>query len=105
MLGLGHLALTLAGQSLIARQSSDALHDRDFGLYAAAASPASSSGRPWPGLALSSAGRPLEGATTLGFLVAPADGARRPDLARHRPARADAAATRPGRGRPLRAGS
>ena len=70
VLGLGHLALTLAGQSLIARQSSDALHDRDFGLYAAAASSGQLLGPALAGLALSSAARPLEDATTLGFLVA-----------------------------------
>ena len=70
VLGLGHLALTLAGQSLIARQSADALHDRDFGLYAAAASPGQLVGPALAGIALSSAARPLEDATTLGFLVA-----------------------------------
>jgi MFS family permease len=70
VLGLGHLALTLAGQSLIARQSADALHDRDFGLYAAAASSGQLVGPAMAGLALSTAGRSLEAATTLGFLVA-----------------------------------
>ena len=70
VLGLGHLALTLAGQSLIARQSDDALHDRDFGLYAAAASSGQLVGPALAGFALSSAARPLEDATTLGFLVA-----------------------------------
>ncbi len=70
VLGLGHLALTLAGQSLIARQSADALHDRDFGLYAAAASSGQLVGPALAGLALSTAGRSLEAATTLGFLVA-----------------------------------
>jgi MFS family permease len=70
VLGLGHLALTLAGQSLIARQSGDALHDRDFGLYAAAASSGQLIGPALAGLALSWAGRSLEDATTLGFLVA-----------------------------------
>jgi MFS family permease len=70
VLGLGHLALTLAGQSLIARQSDDALHDRDFGLYAAAASVGQLAGPAMAGFALSSAGRSLEEATTLGFLVA-----------------------------------
>jgi MFS family permease len=70
VLGLGHLALTLGGQSLIARQSDDALHDRDFGLYAAAASLGQLAGPAIAGLALSAAGRPLEEATTLGFLVA-----------------------------------
>ena len=70
VLGLGHLALTLAGQSLIARQSADARHDRDFGLYAAAASSGQLLGPALAGTALGSAGRPLEDATTLGFLVA-----------------------------------
>ena len=70
VLGLGHLALTLAGQSLIARQSDDALHDRDFGLYAAAASLGQLVGPAIAGFALSSAGRSLEEGTTLGFLVA-----------------------------------
>ena len=70
VLGLGHLALTLAGQSLIARQSADARHDRDFGLYTAGASLGQLIGPAMAGLALSSAGRSLEDATTLGFLVA-----------------------------------
>lgn len=70
VLGLGHLALTLAGQSLIARQSDDARHDRDFGLYAAAASSGQLVGPALAGFALSSTGRPLGDATTLGFLVA-----------------------------------
>jgi MFS family permease len=70
VLGLGHLALTLAGQSLIARQSGDALHDRDFGLYAAAASAGQLIGPALAGIALSAAGRSLEDATTLGFVVA-----------------------------------
>jgi MFS family permease len=69
-LGLGHLALTLAGQSLIARQSGDALHDRDFGLYAAAASAGQLIGPALAAIALSTAGRSLEAAPTLGFLVA-----------------------------------
>jgi MFS family permease len=70
VLGLGHLALTLAGQSMIAHQSGDAMHDRDFGLYAAAASTGQLVGPALAGLALSSAGRSLEDATTLGFVVA-----------------------------------
>jgi MFS family permease len=71
VLGLGHLALTLAGQSLIARQSDDALHDRDFGLYAAAASLGQLIGPAMAGLVLTSAGDgSLEDATTRGFLVA-----------------------------------
>jgi MFS family permease len=71
VLGLGHLALTLAGQSLIAHQSDDALHDRDFGLYAAAASLGQLVGPALAGLTLGAAGdRSLEDATTLGFFVA-----------------------------------
>jgi MFS family permease len=70
VLGLGHLALTLAGQSLIARQSADALHDRDFGLYAAAASLGQLIGPALAGLALISGGGSRKDATTLGFLVA-----------------------------------
>jgi MFS family permease len=70
VLGLGHLALTLAGQSLIARQSDDILHDRDFGLYAAAASSGQLVGPALAGLVLSAGGRSLEDATTLGFLLA-----------------------------------
>jgi len=70
VLGLGHLALTLAGQSLIARQSGDARHDRDFGLYAAAASAGQLIGPALAGIVLGAAGRSLEDATTAGFLVA-----------------------------------
>jgi MFS family permease len=70
VLGLGHLALTLAGQSLIARQSDDTLHDRDFGLYAAAASSGQLVGPVLAGLVLGSASRSLEDATTFSFLVA-----------------------------------
>ena len=70
VLGLGHLALTLAGQSLIARQSGDDRHDRDFGLYAAAASAGQLVGTALAGIVLGAAGRSLEDATTAGFLVA-----------------------------------
>jgi MFS family permease len=70
VLGLGHLALTLAGQSLIARQSGDDRHDRDFGLYAAAASAGQLIGPALAGIVLGAAGHSLEGATTAGFLVA-----------------------------------
>ena len=70
VLGLGHLALTLAGQSLIARQSGDARHDRDFGLYAAAASAGQLIGPALAGIVLGAAGHSLEDATTAGFLVA-----------------------------------
>jgi MFS family permease len=71
VLGLGHLALTLAGQSLIARQSGDAQHDRDFGLYAAAASTGQLVGPALAGLALGVAGGgQLAESTTLGFLIA-----------------------------------
>jgi MFS family permease len=70
-LGLGHLALTLAGQSLIARQSDDARHDRDFGLYAAAASTGQLIGPALAGIALGATDSgSLEAATTLSFVVA-----------------------------------
>jgi MFS family permease len=72
LLGLGHLALTLAGQSLIARQSLDARHDRDFGLYAASASLGQLIGPALAGLVLSSAGGSLEDDTGLGFAAAAA---------------------------------
>lgn len=70
VLGLGHLALTLAGQSLIARQSGDDRHDRDFGLYAAAASAGQLIGPALAGIVLGAAGHSLEDATIAGFLVA-----------------------------------
>ena len=70
VLGLGHLALTLAGQSLNARQSTDDRHDRDFGLYAAAASAGQLIGPALAGIVLGAAGHSLEDATTAGFLVA-----------------------------------
>jgi MFS family permease len=70
VLGLGHLALTLAGQSLIARQAADALHDRDFGLYTAFASLGQLIGPALAALVLSRAGTSLEDATTLGFVAA-----------------------------------
>jgi MFS family permease len=72
VLGLGHLALTLAGQSLIARQSLDARHDRDFGWYAASASLGQLIGPALAGIVLSSAGGSLEDGTSLGFVAAAA---------------------------------
>jgi MFS family permease len=102
-LGLGHLALTLAGQSLIARQSGDVLHDRDFGLYAAAASVGQLIGPALAAIALGSAGRSLEDATTLGFLVAAGLMALAipTSLGTDRPGRAGRPRDR-GEGRPLR---
>jgi MFS family permease len=71
LLGLGHLALMLAAQSLIAQQSENSRHDRDFGLMAAAVSLGQLIGPALGGLVLSAdtAGS-LEGATTRAFLVA-----------------------------------
>jgi MFS family permease len=71
VLGLGHLALMLAAQSLIAQQSENSRHDRDFGLMAAAVSLGQLIGPALGGLVLSAetAGS-LEGATTSAFLVA-----------------------------------
>jgi MFS family permease len=73
LLGLGHLALILAAQSLIAQQSEDRQHDRDFGLMAAAVSLGQLVGPALGGLVLSAGAAPdgsLEGATTRAFLVA-----------------------------------
>ena len=71
LLGLGHLALILAAQSLIAQQSENSRHDRDFGLMAAAVSLGQLIGPALGGLVLSAdtAGS-LAGATTRAFLVA-----------------------------------
>lgn len=103
MLGLGHLALTLAGQSLIARQSGDALHDRDFGLYAAA-STGQLIGPALAGIALSAAGRSLEDATTLAFLVASGLMALAVPTSLGTDGLARAGRPRDAEGRPLRAG-
>ncbi len=95
VLGLGHLALTLAGQSLIARQAADALHDRDFGLYTAGASlgqligPALAGARPQLGGGVPR-GRDHPRLRRRGR----ADGPGGAHLVRHRPARAG----RPGAG-------
>jgi MFS family permease len=106
-LGLGHLALTLAGQSLIARQSDDARHDRDFGLYAAAASTGQLLGPSLAGITLgSTGGGSLETATTAGFLVAAGLMALAvpTSLGTDRPGRRAGAPEVPEPGRPLRAG-
>jgi MFS family permease len=105
VLGLGHLALTLAGQSLIARQSGDALHDRDFGLYAAAASTGQLIGPALAGIALSAAGRSLEDATTLAFLVAGGLMALAVPTSLGTDRLARAGRPRDAEGRPLRAGA
>jgi MFS family permease len=71
LLGLGHLALMLAAQSLIAQRSGNSQHDRDFGLMAAAVSLGQLIGPALAGLVLSAdAAGSLEGATTRAFLVA-----------------------------------
>lgn len=76
LLGLGHLALMLAAQSLIAQQSENSRHDRDFGLMAAAVSFGQLIGPALGGLVLSAdAAGSLEGATTRAFLVAAGLGA------------------------------
>jgi MFS family permease len=76
LLGLGHLALMLAAQSLIAQQSEDRRHDRDFGLMAAAVSLGQLAGPAIGGLVLSAGdGGSLAGATTRAFLVAAGLGA------------------------------
>jgi MFS family permease len=76
LLGLGHLALMLAAQSLIAQQSDDSRHDRDFGLMTAAVSLGQLVGPALGGLVLAAgATRSLESATTRAFLVAAGLGA------------------------------
>jgi MFS family permease len=75
LLGLGHLALILAAQSLIAQQSEDRRHDRDFGLMAAAVSLGQLMGPALGGLILSAGGTGSLAATTRAFLVAAGLGA------------------------------
>ena len=75
LLGLGHLGLILAAQSLIAEQSHDSRHDRDFGLMTAAVSFGQLVGPALGGLVLAGAAGSLEGATTRAFLVAAVLGA------------------------------
>jgi MFS family permease len=76
LLGLGHLALILAAQSLIAQQSENSRHDADFGLMAAAVSLGQLVGPALGGLLLSAdAAGSLEDATTRAFLVAAGMGA------------------------------
>jgi MFS family permease len=76
LLGLGHLALMLAAQSLVAQQSGDSRHDRDFGLMTAAVSLGQLVGPALGGLVLSQAGAgSMAGATTRAFLVAAGLGA------------------------------
>jgi MFS family permease len=71
LLGLGHLALILAAQSLIAQQSDDSRHDRDFGLMTAAVSLGQLVGPAVGGLVLSAgAAGSMADATTRAFLVA-----------------------------------
>jgi MFS family permease len=71
LLGLGHLALILAAQSLIAQQSDDSRHDRDFGLMTAAVSLGQLVGPAVGGLVLSAgAAGSMADATTRAFQVA-----------------------------------
>jgi MFS family permease len=76
LLGLGHLALILAAQSLIAQQSEDRSHDRDFGLMSAAVSLGQLIGPTLGGLVLGAAAAgSMAAATTRAFLVAAGLGA------------------------------
>jgi MFS family permease len=76
LLGLGHLALMLAAQSLVAQQSDDRRHDRDFGLMTAAVSLGQLVGPALGGLVLAAgATGSMEGATTRALLVAAGLGA------------------------------
>jgi MFS family permease len=76
LLGLGHLALILAAQSLIAQQAEDSRHDRDFGLMTAAVSLGQLIGPALGGLVLGAAAPgSMADATTRAFLVAAGLGA------------------------------
>ena len=75
LLGLGHLALILAAQSLIAQQATDSRHDRDFGLMTAAVSLGQLIGPSLGGLVLSASTGSMAGATTRAFVVAAGLGA------------------------------
>lgn len=72
-LGLGHLALALGVQAVVARESADERHDRDFGLLTAGVSVGQLVGPLLGGLLLGNAeGHALVGASTRALVVAAA---------------------------------
>lgn len=72
VVGLGHLALALGTQDVIARESGTARHDRHFGLLTAGVSIGQLVGPLLVGALLGATGVPSVGATTRGMLVAAA---------------------------------
>jgi MFS family permease len=71
VLGLGHLALALGVQAVIARESGDERHDRDFGLLGVSVSLGQLVGPLVAGVLVGSRSGPaLEGATGRAFVVA-----------------------------------
>ena len=70
VLGLGHLAFMVGGQTLVAQQSTDDQHDRHFGLFTAVTSLGQLIGPALGGLVLSLGNRPLLTSTTSSFLLA-----------------------------------
>ena len=71
LFGMGHLALMLGVQNVIARESADELHDRRFGLFTATVSLGQMVGPLLGGYVLSSRGHTgLLGATTRGMAIA-----------------------------------
>ena len=71
LLGLGHLAFMVGGQTLIGLQSGPERQDRDYGLYTAVTSLGQLIGPALAGLVLSGSGaRPAQGATSAAFWVA-----------------------------------
>ncbi len=71
VLGFGHLAFMVGGQTLIGVQSDNDRQDRDYGLYTALTSFGQLVGPALAGFVMAGAGvRPSVGATTTAFLVA-----------------------------------
>jgi len=70
VVGLGHLALALGAQDVIARESGSDHHDRHFGLLTAGVSIGQLAGPLVAGLALGDTGVPSQSATTKALLVA-----------------------------------
>jgi MFS family permease len=70
VIGLGHLALALGSQDVIARESHSEQHDHHFGLLTAAVSSGQLIGPLLAGLVLGGAGTPSASATTHALVVA-----------------------------------
>ncbi len=70
VLGLGHLAFMVGGQTLVAVQSGEETHDRDYGWYAAVTSVGQLVGPALGGLVLAGAGGATEAGTTRAYALA-----------------------------------